>query len=238
MPLRRDLRDAGGEVLRVGVLAAGVDDQQQAVAVVGDHQVIQDAAGLVQEQAVALPARLDAQHVARHQRLQRRRGIGAVQADLAHVRHVEQRRTLPALHVLRHDAGGELHRQLIAGKGHHAAAQPAMQRVQRRGAQDVGIRILEVARDEFGQACTLRAERPPAGDIACRNDPPLSRDLRDSGAACTPLLRRCGPERWAGFPETLAPCGPLCLSVSGGRLRLRRRTSPLSPARVVRADAP
>ena len=60
------------------VLAAGVDHQEQpVVAQIGDHQVVEDAAGLVGEQRVALPPGLQAGDVAGHQRLQRRGGAGA-----------------------------------------------------------------------------------------------------------------------------------------------------------------
>jgi hypothetical protein len=45
----------------------------------------------------------------------------ADQAQLAHVRHVEQRGLVAAVPVLGEDAGGVLHRHRIAGEGHHAA---------------------------------------------------------------------------------------------------------------------
>jgi hypothetical protein len=58
---------------------------------------------------------------------------------------------------------------------------------------------------------------------AGRDDPPLSRYLRDSGVQpLTPSVRTFACARF-GFPEIPARCGPFCLSVSGGRLRLRRR---------------
>ena len=55
--------------------------------------------------------------------------------------------------------------------------------------------------------------------------PPLSRNLRDSGEWHSPLLLRCAcpSVKGGGFPEALCPHGPGCLSVSGDRLRLRRR---------------
>ena len=87
--------------------------------------------------------------------------------------------------------------------------------------------------------------RPPGGgapnqglrDRAIRrrdaggDDPPLSRYLRDSGTQpLTPSVRTPACAR-SGFPEIPARRGPLCLSVSGGRLRLRRRgAARFSPA--------
>ena len=53
----------------VDVLARGVDHQQQMVALVGDHQVVEDPAVGRGEQRVALPALLQPDHVDRHQRL-------------------------------------------------------------------------------------------------------------------------------------------------------------------------
>ena len=66
----------GGDVGKVDILAAGVDDQEQSVFVqAGDHQVVDDAAGRVGEKGVALAARLQAGDVARHQAFQRGRDI-------------------------------------------------------------------------------------------------------------------------------------------------------------------
>ena len=53
----------------------GVDHEEQVVATIGEHQVVEDAAGAVGEEPVALPAFGKAEHVHRHQRLQRRRRI-------------------------------------------------------------------------------------------------------------------------------------------------------------------
>ena len=98
---QRAPRRAGfGDVGEIVLLAAGVDHQEQPlVAEVGDHQVVQDAAGLVGEQRVALAAGLQAGDVARHQPLHHCGGGGAGQRGLAHVRHVEQRRLVAAVQV-------------------------------------------------------------------------------------------------------------------------------------------
>ena len=53
------VRQAGGDMAEIDVLAAGVDHQEQPVITeIGDHQVVQDPAGLVGQQGVALPAGL------------------------------------------------------------------------------------------------------------------------------------------------------------------------------------
>ena len=72
-PARKHRLDlaGGGEVLlqvrEVGVLAGGVDHQQEMIARAGHHQVVEDAAGIVGELGVALLAGLQARDVARHQ---------------------------------------------------------------------------------------------------------------------------------------------------------------------------
>ncbi len=126
----------GQQVLQVGLPACGVDDQQQVagaagVHAAGDDQVVEDAAGDVGEEGVALLAGREADDVGRHQRLERGVGAVAAQPQLAHVRDVEQRGRRAALAVLGEDAGGVAQRQLVAGKRHHARAERQVQGVQR-----------------------------------------------------------------------------------------------------------
>ena len=101
---------------------------------------------------VALPAGLQADDVAGHQPFQRRGGGGAGQHRLAHVGDVEQRRLRAAVQVLGHHAAAAargqvagqvvLHRHGIAGEPDHARAQAAVPRVQRRGLQRLGGRVV------------------------------------------------------------------------------------------------
>ena len=95
---------ARGDVGVVHLLARGVDDQEQpAVVLLGGrarhHQVVDDAAGIVQQLGVALLARLQVQDVGRHQGFQRGGGgrvAGPDQEGLPHVRDVEQARAARA----------------------------------------------------------------------------------------------------------------------------------------------
>ncbi len=153
-PLQREQRPLGQrlheaavaevrrEVAQVGVLAGGVDDEQQVVDALvqaaRDHQVVEDAAGGVREQRVALLPGREADDVAGHQRLERRGGVGAGEPYLPHVRDVEQRRRLAALAVLGEDAAGVVDRHLVAGERHHLRAEVAVQRVQRGGLEGFG----------------------------------------------------------------------------------------------------
>ena len=112
----------------VGVLAGGVDDEEEVVAAVGDHQVVEDAAGLVGEEGIALASFLQARDADRDQRLQGERGIldpPRLRPDrhLAHMRDVEEAGGTPRVEVLLEDAGGILHRHRVAREGHHPPAE-------------------------------------------------------------------------------------------------------------------
>ena len=76
-------------------LAGGVDHQEQVAAEIRHHQIVEDAAAVIGELRVALPARRNAKDVLRHQPLQRQRRVLDLagfrpQLDLAHMRDVEQ----------------------------------------------------------------------------------------------------------------------------------------------------
>ena len=101
-----------------------------AVGAVDKHQVIDDAACLVEQQPVALAAACQADHINRQQGFQRSGCIGPNQAQLAHVRHVKQAGSLAGVVVLGQQTGRVLHRHAVAGKRHHAGAQSQMQVVQ------------------------------------------------------------------------------------------------------------
>ena len=57
--------------------------------------------------------------------------VGADEKRLAHVRDIEQAGLRADMIVLGDDAVGVLHRHVVAGERHHAAAARDMQRVQR-----------------------------------------------------------------------------------------------------------
>ena len=138
-------------------------------------------------------------------------GLGG-EPHLAHVRDVEQAGRGPGLGMLGQDAGRVLHRHLVAGEGHEARAELAMQVVKRRA--------LERAGRGFGQK-DLQSRVSRRKDCAAR--PPLSGDLKDSPDAAG-LLRRWAHARWGArhFPETHPPAVRLPESFRG-RLLLRRR---------------
>ncbi len=62
----------------VSPLTGGVDHEDEPVAEVGDHQVVEDTASLIGEEPVALPAGRQPDHVGRHQRFEGARGLGRI----------------------------------------------------------------------------------------------------------------------------------------------------------------
>ena len=133
--LDRDAVQARAQMREVVVLARGVDDQEQMVAGVGHQQVVEDAAAVVGEQGVAHGAGGEAGDVGGNERLQRARRALAAHADLSHVGDVEQHRPGAGVQVLGEDAGGILHRHLVARERHHPGAQLDVQ-VVKRGASE------------------------------------------------------------------------------------------------------
>ena len=119
--------DARAQVLDVGFLAGAVDDQQQVVLAVGEHEVVENAALLIEQQAVALAVGREALHVHRYQRLQRVSGCGAAQQQLAHVGDVEQACRAACVRMLGHQARGILDGQGVARERDHARAELVVQ---------------------------------------------------------------------------------------------------------------
>ena len=79
-----------------------------------------------------------ADHVHWHQALKGRCGVRPAQAQLAHVRDIEQAGGLAGVVVLGHQPCRVLHRHAVAGKWHHACAQLGMQGIQ-GGGQQFGV---------------------------------------------------------------------------------------------------
>jgi hypothetical protein len=115
----------------IGVGAGRVDDKVQPLGMPRDHQVVQQPARIIGEERVALPPFGKADHVHRHQRLQRL-GRARGQHHLPHMRDIEKPRLLPAPEVFGHDAGPVAHRHLPACEGHETAPELLVQRAQRQ----------------------------------------------------------------------------------------------------------
>ena len=131
--------------------AAGIHHEENPVAQIGEHEIIQNAAAWRCQQPIALPPRLEARNISGRQSLQRRRRAFAAQFGLSHVGDIEQRRGAPAMQMLRHDAGRVLHGQRITREAHHAPAQFAVQRGKRGFRQGFGLGLDHAASRCFAQ---------------------------------------------------------------------------------------
>jgi hypothetical protein len=117
----------------IAVLATGIDHQIEAV-IVGTpgHQVINDPALMVQEQAVAQLSRLQADEIAGRDLFEGCQGRNAAQARLPHMGHIKQPCLLASPKMLGQDTVLVLHRHLVPGKGHHPRAKGEMSIIERR----------------------------------------------------------------------------------------------------------
>ena len=188
-------------------LAGGVDHQEQMVAEVRHHQIVENAAGLVGELRVALPAGRNRHDVLRHQPFQCQRGVFDLagfraQRDLAHMRDVEQAGGTSDMQMFPQHTGRILHRHLIAGERHHLAAARQMQGVQGSSPQ-FG---LLVARQH------LKPSRFP-GDNSPRN-------LQKAPSVAVPesiipSADTSGKPLQCLFPDVVVVTRSVCLRVSG-----------------------
>jgi len=114
----------------VSRFARTIDHHKNIVTAVDKHQVVQDAALLVQQQTVALFAHRQTHHIDRHEALKRCSCIGPDQTQLAHVRHIKQAGGVARVFVFGHQAQRVLHRHAVASERHHARAQGDVQIVE------------------------------------------------------------------------------------------------------------
>ncbi len=83
------------EMRKIGILAGRVDDEEEMIAAIDDHQVVENAACGIGEEAVALSAFREAENIRRHELFQRQRRVLDFSRfrphdDLSHVGHVEE----------------------------------------------------------------------------------------------------------------------------------------------------
>ena len=189
------------------------------------------------QQRVALPAGLQPDDVAGHQPFERRRGGGPGQQSPG---PCARRRTVPpAARQCRCSASTPwiLDRaSAYAGERDHPRAERAVPRVERSGLQRLGGRIV---RQGILDHWPLRKGHAPA--IVPVRDPPLSRNLRDSGrrrdqASLTPSVRQAlgRPAFQRSLPAAvLVPerfRGPVAPSAAERPSGQAQGQAPLSPA--------
>ena len=172
------IRHGGGDMREIGGFGGGVDDKEQAlpprfVVEARHHQIIADATALIEQLRIAHLSWAQRFDVARRQALQRAGGILALKDRLPHMRDVEQARAGAGVEMLLDDAGGVVHRHVVAGEGRKTGAERVMQIVQRRVGeakrQDGWINRHRFSRSD-GRKDAARPERNAL--------PPLSCDLR------------------------------------------------------------
>ena len=156
---------------QIGGLAGGVHHHEQMITGIGDHQIVQNPAGLVGEQGVAHAAGGQGLKIAGRQRLQLLGGVGTVDADLAHMGDVKQSGLGAGVLVFAQHAERVLHRHAVAGEFHHLAAKLHVKRVQRRLEQLSHIGHVSPKVGQRGHGRTAEPDRVDA--------PPLYRNLRD-----------------------------------------------------------
>lgn len=120
---------------KILMLAGGIDDNEQRAFARGTrhHEVVADAALVVEQQGVADGSGHEACDVARHEGFERsrhRRVVRSHKKRLAHVRHIEQARRGTRVQMLGEHAVLILDRHVIAGKRHHLCTKRDVERVQ------------------------------------------------------------------------------------------------------------
>ena len=115
----------------IGDLAGRIDHHKQMIAPVGEHQIIQNPAGVIGQQPIALSSGPKPQHIDRHQAFECQAQRGKIapgpQDHLPHMADIEQSSLRPAVQMFGHYPRRILHRHLVAREGHHASAQSQMQ---------------------------------------------------------------------------------------------------------------
>ena len=143
-----------------------IHDQQVMIAPVGEHQVIQDPARIVGEQAVTLPPGRQARDICGYQRLQRGGGGGHVaiirgDQHLSHVADVEQPGPRAGVQMFGHHPHRVLHGHVPARKGHHAGTLFDMKVVETGPAARLGHLASCVS---AGQPASVGRGMPPCVD--------------------------------------------------------------------------
>ena len=100
-----------------------------------DHEIVDDAAVLVEQLRVALPSGREVEKVGGTDLLERGRNrcvVGGFDQRLPHMRNIEQPGALTRAQMLGEDASWKLDRHIVAGERRHARAKLDMQGMERR----------------------------------------------------------------------------------------------------------
>jgi hypothetical protein len=183
----------------VGVRATGVHHHEQLVGrILGDDQVVQDAAVGRGKHRIAGLALAQAEDVSRHQPLDRGGRIRAGDRDLAHVGNIEEASGRARVQMLVQDPAWILDGHIPAREWHHAGPKLAMQAVERSGLDRFGQRDLRQTQD--------RSRNPDRVHPLC----PVPESLHGTapGHPDTASLPFGGPHVAASLQSASVFCGP------------------------------
>jgi len=111
-------------VLEIVVLAPSIDDHEEAVIIyLGDDAVVIDATLVIHDQGECGLAWDKCLDICDSQSLEEGCSIFTDNADLSHVRNVEEADTLSAMQVLLYDTLGVEYGHIVTGEGHHLGLQ-------------------------------------------------------------------------------------------------------------------
>ncbi len=209
------------EMREILVFSRGIDDDDDGIVDMREHEIVDEAAGRGRQKAVALTTLPQPQNIDRHQRFERQRDIFIAAGfrpddDLPHVRDVEQPGRRAGPKVFFQDAERILHRHIIAGKGHHAGGVGEMQIVEGSRQQRAGFRHERLQSDtaSIGGTAHNAPSLEPHLSLCLRvlslrraGERPLSRSyrrkrffcLRVSGAVAPSALADASLSRFAGL---------------------------------------
>ena len=115
----------------ISLLARRIDDEKQPVLESRRHQIIEDAALLVQQQRITHAQQIQRAEIPRYECFKRFDRVPSGDPQLPHMRDVKEPCLRACVKVLVEDAGGIVHRHLVSCEGHHLGAKGEMERVER-----------------------------------------------------------------------------------------------------------
>jgi hypothetical protein len=127
----------------VRILATCIDDKEEMIAPVRDHQIVEDAARRIGEKRIPLSPFAETQQIDRCQALERAchalaAGRPGADGELTHMRHIEETRCGTGVEMLFENAARKIDRHLVPRERAEASTELHVQ-VVKRGPLQFGI---------------------------------------------------------------------------------------------------